>query len=813
MGGYVNMNAEVLPFNIDVSDVLRKGTKGYERCQRLRNRVISAKSHICIERARLVTQAYKETEGDHILIRRAKAFDKILKEMSVYILEDELIVGHQSSKQRSAPLFPEFAVEWVNDEIDTFETRPQDKFVVPEEVKREFREEILPYWKGKTFYDHLCSFLTDEIKLQRFDANVFSVGLHEDGGLGHVILDYEKVLKLGLKGIKDEIMQKMASLSLWKPDNIKKKLFYESCLMMCNSVIAFANRYAEEAKRMAEVEENSERKSELLQIAKNCSRIPEYPAQSFHEALQSFWFVQLVPQIYDNGVSMTPGRFDQYMYPYYAHDIEKGILTKEQAQELLEALWVKFTEPIKVYRAIDAAFHAGYPMGQNLVVGGVGPDGQDATNDLSYRCLEAHSHMLLMQPNFSVRLHKKTPHEFLMRSCEAIRMGNGMPQLVSDEVFIPALTNIGVSLKEARDYAPVGCVEVTPKDTWGRCNGGYFNLTKVVELALNDGVCRITGKQVGPKTGDPKSFKSFDDVIEAYKKQMNYAMKQLVAWDNIIDMVHEELMPVPFNSMLIGDCIEKGKDVTSGGARYNWTGPLGVGIANAGDSLMAVKKMVFEDKIITMSELVEALNSDFEGREDLRQYLVNKVPKYGNDDPEVDTMVKLATDVYFDSMIGHKTYRGGPFVGSLLPVASYVAFGLSTGATPDGRKSKEPLADGISPSNGADRKGPTAVLKSVCTIDHIRCPNGMIFNQKFNPDSLSTPEGLKKFADLIRSYINLGGGHVQFNIVSAKTLREAQKNPEKYRGLVVRVAGYSAFFNELAKEVQDSIIARTEQTI
>lgn len=797
----------------DIEDVLEKGSEGYERGQRLRNQVISAKTQICIERARIITQSYKETAGEHILIRRAKALDKILREISVYILKDELIVGHQSSKQRSAPLFPEFAVEWVDEEIDTFETRAQDRFAVFEDVKREFREEILPYWKGKTFYDRMCSHLTEEIKLQRFDAMLFTVGLHEDGGLGHVILDYEKVLKQGLSGIKSEIYDKMTSLKPWEPDSINKKLFYESAIMMCDSVIAFAERYADEAKRMASLEQNEKRKTELLQIAKICERVPNYPAETFYEALQSFWFIQLIPQIYDNGVSITPGRFDQYMYPFYEKDIVQDNLTKAQAQELLEALWVKFTEPIKVYRAADAASHAGYPMGQNLVISGVGTDGQDATNDFSYRCIEAHCHMLLMQPNFSVRLHKKTPHEFLMRTSEAIRMGNGMPQIVNDENFITALTNIGVSLKDARYYAPVGCVEVTPKDTWGRCNGGYFNISKVAELALSNGVCRISGKQVGPRTGDPRTFKSFDEVVEAYKKQMDYAVKTLVAWDNIIDMVHEALMPVPFNSILIGDCIGKGKDVTSGGAKYNWTGPLAVGIANAGDSLMAVKKAVFDDKIVSMTELIDVLESNYDGKEDVRQYLVNKVPKYGNDEAEPDSMVKLATDIYFDSLIGHTTYRGGPFVGSLLPVSSYVAFGLATGATPDGRKSTEPLSDGISPFYGADRKGPTAVFKSVCTIDHLRCPNGIIFNQKFNPKSLATAEGLKKFSDLIRSYINLGGAHIQFNIISADTLKDAQQNPEKHRGLVIRVAGYSAFFHELARDVQDTIIARTEQEL
>ena len=799
--------------SLDIDHVLRPGMDTYERGQRLRKRVISVDPQVCIERARLVTDAYRENEGKHVLVQRAEALDKILKGISVYILSDELVVGHMASTQRSAPLFPEFAVEWVNEELETFETRPQDRFIVPDEVKREFREYIYPYWKGKTLHDRLMSYITEEIRLQRFVATVFSVGLHEDGGLGHVALDYEKVLLRGLGGIKEEISGYMAGLSIWNPEDYKKKLFYEACIRMCDSVIHFAHRHARVARELAAEEQDAKRREELLRVAEICERVPEHPASTFHEALQSFWFVQIVPQIYDNGVSISPGRFDQYMYPFYTRDIESGRLTKEEAQELLEAIWVKFTEPIKLYRAVDAAFHAGYPMGQNLCVSGVGPDGLDATNDLSYRCLEAHSHMLLMQPNFSARVHQNTPNDFLIKTCEAIRLGNGMPQVTNDDVFVTALTNIGVPIEEARGYVPVGCVEAAPVNAWGRCNGGYTNITKIVELALSDGMCRTSGKRVGVRTGDPRKFESFEDVIDAYKKQMDYTIKTLATWDNLIDMTHAQLMPTPFTSIFVGDCIKKGMDVTEGGARYNWTGPLAVGIANAGDSLYAVGKMVYEDGVLGMKDLIDALDDDFDGKEELRQTLLNKVPKYGNDNPEVDRMVKLATDILFDTLRKYETYRGGPFVGSLLPVASYVAFGMTTGATPDGRHAKERLADGISPTAGMDRNGPTAVFKSVCTIDHRRCPNGVIFNQKINPGTIRTPEGIMKFSQLIRSYISLGGSHIQFNIVSADVLKDAQKNPEKHRGLVVRVAGYSAFFHEIHKDVQDSIIARTEQTL
>jgi formate C-acetyltransferase len=797
----------------DAGHVLDPGTEGYERGQRLRKRVISVNPHVCVERARLVTQVYRESEHEHILVRRAKAFDRILRGISVYILDDELVVGHQASLQRSAPLFPEFAVQWIRDEIDMFEKRPQDKFIVPGEVKREFMEEIYPYWRGKTLSDRVHSYVTEEIRLQRFVANVFNVSGHEDNGLGHVALDYGKVLRNGLAGIKSEIDEKLRSLELWEPGSYEKKLFYESCVQMIDSSVAFARRYADEAGKMAEGAGDPKRKEELLRIARNCIRVPEHPARDFYEALQSFWFIQLLPQIYDNGVSISPGRLDQYMYPYYEKDLREGRLTKGEAQELLESMWVKLTEPIKIYRAADAAFHAGYPMGQNLCVGGIGPDGLDATNDLSYRCLEAHSHMLLMQPNFSARLHLNTPHDFLMRVCEAIKLGNGMPQIVNDEAVIPALTTIGIPLEEARDYVPIGCVETAPPNVWGRLNGGYVNLAKIVELALGNGVCAITGAQVGPETGNPEHFGTFEDVLEAYRKQLAYSIEKLVTWDNLIDMAHAQFMPTPFTSVLVGDCVEKGRDVTEGGARHNYTAPYGVGIANAGNSLYAVKKAVYEDGTFTMGELLAALKSNYEGKEDLREFLVHKVQKYGNDLPEVDLVVKAVADMFIDSLQGYETYRGGPFVGSFIPVASYVALGMATGPTPDGRKARERLADGISPAAGTDHMGPTAVFKSVCVLDHRRIPNGVIFNQKLFPTVLSTPEGMRKFAELIRGYIRLGGCHVQFNVVSADMLREAQRNPDAYRGLVVRVAGYSAFFHEIHKDVQDSIIERTEQTL
>ncbi len=813
MGTGTVLEADFGKIKPDTEHVLSKGMAAYERGQRLRERVINAENYVCIERARIATKIYREHEGENIYAVRSKVFGAIAREMKIYILDDELIVGHQAEKQRSAPIFPEMAVEWIAEEIDIFETRGQDKFIVTPEVKKEFLEEIYPYWKGKTFSDRVYSEMPPEVERIRMDAQVYSLGLHEESGLGHVLHDYNKLVSDGLEGIMKHVKKKMKEMDLTDPDSMKRKHFYDACLSMCKSAIVYANRYSKLALQMAEEEKDPQRKEELLKISEVCARVPQFPARDFYEALQSIWFWQVLVQVYDNAVSITPGRFDQYVYPFYEKDLQSGALTKEGAQELLEAFWVKFTEPIKIYRAADAASHAGYPMGQNLVVGGVGSDGLDVTNDLSYRCLEAHSHMLLMQPNFSVRVHNKSPYIFLKKAAEAIRLGNGMPQVVNDEVFIPALTNIGVPIQEARNYAPVGCIENTPLNTWGRCNGGYFNLTKVVELTLSNGWCNISKKQVAPKTGDARKFMSFEELKDAFAKQMEYCVKNNVLWNNMLDMIHNEKLPVPLTSMLVGDCVEKGMDVTSGGARYNWTAPLAIGIANAGNSLMGIKKAVFDDHICSMEEMVDALENDFEGKEFLRQYLINKVPHYGNDLPEVDAMTKYATDVYFDKLQGHKTYHGGEFVGSLVPVSSFVAFGEKTGATPDGRHSGDPLADGISPSNGTDLNGPTAVLKSVCTLDQFRCPNGVIFNLKLDPGPIQTEEGLAKFVDLIRTYIDLKGGHIQFNVVSADTLKEAQKNPAQYKGLVVRVAGYSAFFNELSAEVQNGIIGRTEHCL
>lgn len=780
------------------------------RVERLRQQLLNAPLKVCSERARLVTESYRETESDPPVMRRAKALKKVLENMSIFILNDELIVGHIASAQRNAAIYPEFDVVWLERELETISTRKQDRFGVPDNVKQDIRE-IIPYWKGRTVKERLFASLPADTRRVRLESGVFSVTVHEGVGLGHVLLDYASVLRRGLLDIKREIQSKLESLDTTEPDAMPRFHWWTAAALTCDAAVGWARRYAELARRMAEEETNPQRRAELEAIGQVCSRVPALPARTFHEALQSFWFTHIIPQIETNGNSITPGRFDQYMYPYLASDLAHGILTELQAQELLECLWIKFSEPVVILDNEAAAVTSGFPMGQNVVVGGVDRNGQDATNRLSFMCLEAQSHIRLGQPNFSVKLHEKSPEEFVRRAVEVIKLGGGMPQLFNDAANTQALLSRGLPLEEARDHAYVGCVENAVVGTWGRENGGYLSLPKILELAINNGVCRLTGKQVGLPTGDLRQFTSFDQVIQAYQKQLHYFVHHLVVEDNVIDLVQGELVPIPFVSLCVPGCIESGKDVTKGGARYNVTCPTGVGLATLGDSMAAIKKLVFEDKALTPDRLQRALDADFDGYEDVRQLLINRAPKYGNDNDYVDGLTREVINMFIDEVRRYTPIRGGQYHAGFTAVTAHVALGRTVGATPDGRRAGKTLSDGISPTAGYDRKGPTAVIRSVTKLDLARATKGMILNQKFSPAALEGAERTDKFINLVRTYFRLGGLHVQFNVVSAETLREAQEHPNEYRDLVVRVAGYSAFFTELSKEVQDTIIARTEQ--
>ncbi len=782
------------------------------RIKRLKEHFLKYKPELCTERARIITKSYAENESDSAPTKRAKAFYDILSKMSIYIDEDELIVGNLGYKPRTAPIYPEYSVNWILDEIDTFSTRPGDKFQITEENKKILLD-ILPLWKGKTVEDRALGRTPKEIR-KSMDSMVFISQNMLTGGVGHYIIDYRKILTLGIKGIKEEIYKKVEESDLSDYKNIDKKTCYDAMLITCDAIVLFARRFADMAEQMSLNEANVQRKKELETIAKICRVVPENPAGSFHEALQSFWFIEAALYLEQNGLAVSPGRFDQYMLSFYKNDIEKGILSKEEAQELLECLWVKFPNVIKLYNNDAAKAFGGFPTNQCIIIGGQDKYGFDATNELSYACLDATANTMLNDPSLAVRLHKNAPLEFIRRTSEVIRLGTGMPKIFNDEVIIPSMMNKGIDLEDARDYAIVGCVEpVVPGKNLNWCNAAYFSLAKCLELAINDGKSFMTGEQLGPKTGGLDEFESFEDVLDSYKKQVEYFVRQMTISINIIDMAQGELTPNPFASSFMSDCIGKGEDLIRGGAVFNFTGPQGVGVANVADSLSAIKKIVFEDKMISKAQLAELLITDFEENERLRQLLMNRPPKYGNDEDYVDLLARKAALIYCDEVKKYKNVRKGFFQPGLYPVSSHVALGEVVGAMPDGRKSGEPLADGVSPVQGKDLKGPTSVMRSVCKLDHISASNGTLLNVKLHPNAIKDEGGLLKFIDLNRSFIDMGGWHVQYNIINVETLLDAQKSPEKYRSLLVRVAGYSAFFVELDKKLQDDIIKRTEHVI
>ena len=825
-----------------------------DRVKRLKKAIVDAIPYVESERAVLVTESYKETEGLSPIMRRAKAAEKIFNNLPITIHEDELIVGAITKNLRSTEICPEFSYDWVEKEFDTMGTRMADPFQIPKDTANELRE-AFKYWEGKTTSALADSYMSQETK-DCIANGVFTVGNYFYGGVGHVCVDYGKVLKIGFTGIIKQAIDAMNQMDLMDPEYIKKKNFYEAIVITYSAAINFAHRYAAKAREMAAVCLDPVRKAELLQIAANCDRVPERGATNFYEACQAFWFVQILLQIEANGHSISPGRFDQYMYPYLEAD--KSI-SKEFAQELVDCIWVKLNDVNKTRDEISAQAFAGYAVFQNLIVGGQTEDGLDATNEVSYMCMEAVAHVKLPAPSFSIRVHQNTPDEFLYRACEVTRLGLGVPAMYNDEVIIPALCNRGVSLSDARSYCIIGCVEPQcPHKTEGWHDAAFFNIAKVLEITLNNG--KVGDKQLGPQTGDMTSFHSVDDIFAAYKKQMEYFVYHLAEADNCVDFAHAERAPLPFLSALVDDCIGRGKSVQEGGAIYNFTGPQAFGVADSGDSICAIKKHVFENKEVTMEQLKEALANNFgysctavkrilsnngsiniaelqaqlstgtcgweSGRPQYtegasapsnEQYahikrIMENTPWFGNDDDEVDMLARKCGQIYSYEVEKYKNPRGGQFQAGCYPVSANVLFGKDVLALPDGRLAHAPLADGVSPRQGKDTNGPTAAAMSVAKLDHENYSNGTLYNQKFLPSALAGDEGLKRFAAMVRTYFDHKGMHVQFNVIDKETLLEAQRHPEEHKDLVVRVAGYSAQFTVLAKEVQDDIISRTEQS-
>ncbi len=827
-----------------------------ERIPRLVADLYARMPEIESARARLITESYRGTEDKPIIMRRALAFEHILDNIPIIIRKDELIVGSTTIAPRGCQTYPEFSYEWLEAEFDTVEHRKADPFYISEQTKKELLE-AHTYWKGKTTSELALSLMAEETK-KAIDHNMFTPGNYFYNGVGHVTVQYDKVLAMGFEGILEQAREELAGCNPGDADYCTKGSFLEAVMISCRAAIRYAERYARLADQEAADCADPARRQELLRIAENCRRVPARGAESFYEACQSFWFVQQLLQLESSGHSISPGRFDQYMHPYYKKDLEEGRLTREFAQELLDCIWVKLNDLNKCRDAASAEGFAGYSLFQNLIVGGQDKDGVDVTNDLSFMCITASAHVFLPQPSLSIRVWNKSPHDLLLKAAALTWTGIGLPAYYNDEVIIPSLLSRGLSLEDARDYNIIGCVEPQKAGkTEGWHDAAFYNMCRPLEMVFSNGWDK--GEQIGPQTGRVEDMNTFEEFYDAYKQQQEYNISLLVNADNAIDTAHAVRCPLPFLSCMVEDCIKRGKSVQEGGAVYNFTGPQGFGVANMADSLYAVKTLVFDQKKVTMTEYKRALAMNYgqgfdavsageivaqilreleaggiaveesqipemiaavmnaqpspeekKRYEELRE-LIDQVPKFGNDIEEVDLFARDVAYTYTRPLLQYRNPRGGQFQAGLYPVSANVPLGAQTGATPDGRLAHTPVADGVSPSAGKDVNGPTAAANSVAKLDHGIASNGTLFNQKFHPTALSGERGLENFVALIRSYFDQKGSHMQFNVVDRQTLLDAQEHPEKYAHLVVRVAGYSALFTTLSKSLQDDIIRRTEQ--
>lgn len=764
----------------------------HQRIKNLKDQLFSNKREISLERALLYTESYRKTEGEPTIIRRAKASAYILDNVNISIRPGELVLGNRTIKPRSGIVSPEMDPYWIYHELDTINSRPQDRFYICEEDKKIYRQKLYPYWKGRSMKDFINSKICGEVR-KAVDENVIALN-QTDKGQGHIIMNFPFVLQNGLQYIIDEVDK--------KAHTYHENNFYKAALIVLKAVQRHILRYAELASKNMLEEKDEDRKGELLEMARISKKVSSKRPESFFEACQLLWYISIAAQYESNASSLSLGRFDQYMYDFYKKDLDKGV-SREFLKEILECLWVKTNDVVLVRSADSAKYFAGFPTGYTVALGGLTYNGRSAVNELSYLCLESYHDIKLPQPNLAVRLNEFIPRKFLNLTCKTIKLGTGIPQIFNDEVIVPGFLNRGVSLEDARDYGIVGCVELSiPGRTYGLHDIALFNLLKVMEISL--------------KENKENQNITFDFIIDDIKSKIIHYVKLVTEGSNIVDIGHREFAPVPFLSILIDNCIEKGKDITEGGAKYNFSGIQGIGEANLSDSLYAIKKIVFQEKKLSFSELVNALESDFEGKDypNLREVLVNNYDKYGNDNDEVDFISSDILRYYAKELEKYSNPRGGKFIPGAYTVSAHIPLGEAVGATPDGRKAHSQLADGgLSPMVGRDLLGPTAVLKSVSKLDNYLITNGSLLNLKFSPKALEGDIGIKKFGDFLLAFMKLKIQHIQFNIMSRKTLLDAQKNPENYKGLVVRVAGYSAFFVELNKKIQDDIIARTEHIL
>lgn len=793
-----------------------------DRMKAFREEVLDEKPYIDAQRAVLATQVYRENQNQPRVMVRALMLQKILENMSIYIEDKTLIVGNQATKNKNAPIFPEYTMEFVLNELDLFEKRDGDVFYITEETKQQLRD-IAPFWENNNLRARGEALLPEEVSVF-METGVFGMEGKLNAGDAHLAVNYEKILAFGLKGYEERVKDLKAKLDLTDLDSIDKNIFYKAVLIVIEAVHQFAQRYSKLAQELADKEKDSKRKAELLEISRICAKVPYEPATSFYEAVQSVWFIQLILQIESNGHSLSYGRFDQYMYPYYIKDIQEKVITKDEALELLTCLWIKTLTINKVRSQAHTLSSAGSPMYQNVTIGGQTPDKKDAVNELSFVVLQSVAQTRLTQPNLTVRYHKNINKAFFDDCIEVMKLGFGMPALNNDEIIIPSFINWGVKEEDAYNYSAIGCVETAVPGKWGyRCTGmSYINFPRVLLCAMNDGVDLTTGKRFTKGYGYFKDMKSYEELLSAWDKTVREMTRYSVIVENAIDKASERDVPDVLCSALTDDCIGRGKTIKEGGAVYDFISGLQVGIANMADSLAAIKKLVFEEKKITPTQLWNAILDDFQSDENkkIQAMLIDEVPKYGNDIDYVDNLVVEAYDSYLDEIKKYPNTRyhrgpiGGIRYGGTSSISANVGQGMGTMATPDGRNAYEPLAEGCSPAHNADKNGPTAVFKSVAKLPTEKITGGVLLNQKMTPQMLSTEENKQKLEMLIRAFFNrLHGYHVQYNIVSRETLIDAQKYPEKHKDLIVRVAGYSAFFNVLSKKTQNDIIGRTEQCL
>ncbi|MBR3752054.1 MAG: formate C-acetyltransferase/glycerol dehydratase family glycyl radical enzyme [Ruminiclostridium sp.] len=784
-----------------------------DRIEMIRQNYVNAKPEISCQRAKIWTDSHKETEGLPVCIRRARAFYDCCDRLEVHIFPGELVVGAIGEFRKCGILTPEFSWMWVDREMDTFATRPQDPYLMTDEQRDFVRKEIFPYWKGKSLEEAFLARLPEDTRRIGVDTGILDNDSKWRQAVGEITPDYQDVLfKKGFGGIIREAEEHITNLNAVNPEDLEKKDFYQSIIWTSKGIIRYANRYADQAEKLAAAETDPVRAEELRVIAANCRRVPEHPPESFYEAIQFLWFVQVGGILSENPLSLNPGRFDQYMDPYFEADLAKGAITQDFAQELIEALWLKYSEWVWTISANTADYFAGYNQFQNLTVGGKKRDGKDGTNPVTFMAMKATEEVKTHQPGLSVRVHADCPREFLDGVTHLVSTGTGFPAIHSDSVGYQMLINAGYEPEDARDWNNCGCVVPHFRKTGEWTAAVNMNFGSALEYALNGGVSLMTGEQMGLEEKPATEFSTFDEVLAAFYRQFDNLCRHSIILTVEAQRLHKEMVPRPFLSSCIEHCMESGKDLSQGGAKYN-IGPVitGIGLAVVANSLAAVKKLVFEDKVCTMGTLVQALRANWEGYEDLQQQ-AKACPKYGNDDDYVDDIAIQIANHFYREIHQYKDIFGSPFLTAFMGISNYIPMGRVLGATPDGRKHGEPSSEGVSPFVGTDTSTPLAAMRSTAKLNQEVHSGGTLLNLRLNPELVATKRGQANLGAMVQTLFSLGAFHVQFNCISSDTLRDAQAHPENYKDLLVRVAGYSTQFVNLSKSMQDAIIARTEHS-